>query len=71
MILACDKKELTLIKALNMLHDIFPERAFNGNAGPSVIMTDNCDECFEKKFSKFMFVTFDLSYATTSLALAL
>ena len=44
MILACDEKELTLIKALNMLHDIFPERAFYGNAGPSVIMTDNCDE---------------------------
>ena len=44
MILASDEKELTLIKALKMLHDIFPERAFYGNAGPSVIMTDNCDE---------------------------
>ena len=44
MILASDEKEQTLMKALNMLHEIFPERAFYGNAGPSVIMTDNCDE---------------------------
>ena len=44
MILASDEKELTLIKALNMLHEIFPERAFYDNAGPSVIMTENCNE---------------------------
>ena len=74
MILASDEKELTLIKALNMLHEIFPERAFYDNAGPSVIMTENCNElrnALKKKISRFMFVTLHLSYATTSLALAL
>ena len=53
MILARDEKELTLMKALKMLHKIFPERAFYGNAGPSVIMTDNCDElrnALQKRF---------------------
>ena len=44
MILGNDEKELRSMKALNMLHEIFPERAFYSNAGPSVIMTDNCDE---------------------------
>ena len=53
MILASDEKELTLMKTLNMLHEIFPERAFYGNDGPSVIMTDNFDElryALEKRF---------------------
>ena len=44
MILASDEKELTLMKALNMLHEIFPEGAFYGNARPSVMMTDNCNK---------------------------
>ena len=39
-----DEKELTLIKALNMLQEIFPERAFYDNGGPPVIMTENCNE---------------------------
>ena len=53
MILASDDKDLTLMKVLNMLHEIFPERTFYGNAGPSVIMNDNCDElrnALKKKF---------------------
>ena len=74
MILASDEKELKLIKPLNMLHEIFPERAFYDNAGPSVIITDNCNElrnALKKKVSKFMFVTLHLSYTTASFALAL
>ena len=44
MFLTSDEKELTLIKALNMIYNIFPKRAFYGNAEPSFIMTDNCDD---------------------------
>ena len=44
MILASDEEELTLMKVLKTLHEILPERTFYGNAGPSVIMTDNCNE---------------------------
>ena len=44
MILGSDVEELTLMKVLNTLHEILPERTFYGNAGPSVIMTDNCNE---------------------------
>ena len=36
MILASGEKELTLMKAFNMLHEIFPERAFYDNAGPQL-----------------------------------
>ena len=74
MILASDEEELTLLKVLKTLHEILPERTFYGNAGPSVIMTDNCNElrnALKKKVSKFMLVTLHLSYATTSLALVL
>ena len=45
MVLTSDEKEQTLKKALSMIMEICPEKAFFGNsAGPAVIMTDNCDE---------------------------
>ena len=40
-----DEKEQTLIKALGMLMETLPDKAFYGKLdGPSIIMTDNCDE---------------------------
>ena len=47
-IITSDEQEVTLKKLFALLKSILPDDSFyNSSSGPSVIMTDNCEELYQ------------------------